>query len=92
MGQTHSLVLPCAGALVLLGAYALYTQLVRPHMRPRIAPGPASAHWFYGNMREVWADARGGLHAQLLAQHGPVVSYFGVGNVRPPLPLPMHLI
>jgi hypothetical protein len=71
--------LVAAGAVLALAIYALYTLLARP---ARIVPGPESAHWFYGNMRAAWARGPSDLQAALLAEYGPVVSYFGIGNVR----------
>lgn len=83
MGQSHSLLLS-AGVLLALVTYVLYTQVILPAMRPQIVPGPPSAHWFYGNMRETWSNQRGEMHEELLKKYGPVVSYFGLGNVRLP--------
>jgi hypothetical protein len=79
MGQTQSLVLP-AGALAVLAIYLFYTHIYAPAHLPRVAPGPASAHWFYGNMREGEPTE---LFSRLRAQYGPVVSLFGFNNVRP---------
>jgi cytochrome P450 len=80
MGQTHSLLLP-AGALLALVAYPLYTQLYLPAHGPRITPGPESEHWFYGNMRQS-PEERGEMEIRLVAEYGPVLSFFGPGNVR----------
>jgi cytochrome P450 len=78
MGQTHSLIVPL-GVLLGLVLYLVYTQLYVPASHPRIAPGPASAHWFFGNLREGEPSE---LQPRLLTEYGPVVSFFGLANVR----------
>jgi hypothetical protein len=78
MGQTHSLLLPAA-ALLALALYAAYTRIWRPTHLPRVAPGPDSQHWFFGNMRIGEASE---LFPRLRAQYGRVVSLFDVGHVR----------
>jgi hypothetical protein len=80
MGQTQSLLLPI-GALLALAAYTAYTRVWLPTHLPRVAPGPDSAHWFFGNVR---VGEPSELFPRLRAQYGRVVSLFDVGHVRPP--------
>jgi hypothetical protein len=82
MGLSYSISLPL-GALGAFVLYVAYTEAYLPTRGPRIAPGPESAHWFFGNQRQ---GEQGTLHARLVAEYGPVVSYISFGHVCP-LPL-----
>jgi hypothetical protein len=85
MGQTYPLLLPAA-ALLAIATYAAYTRIWLPTHLPRVAPGPDSAHWFFGNVR---VGEPSELFPRLRAEYGRVVSLFDVGHVRPPSrPLP----
>jgi hypothetical protein len=79
MGQAHSLVATALGALLVLALYAAYTHIYVPLRLPLIAPGPPSAHWFYGNMRDGEPSE---LYGRLHAQFGHVFTHFALANVR----------
>jgi hypothetical protein len=78
MGQVNSVTLGAAAALLLLGVYAVLFR--GPRSQLGRMPGPGRRHFFFGNMREVWADPDA--RERWVKAYGPVINVANIFNVR----------
>jgi hypothetical protein len=78
MGQVNSVTLGAAAALLLLGVYAVLFRGPRSQLGQM--PGPGHRHFFFGNMREVWADPDA--RERWVKAYGPVINVANIFNVR----------
>jgi hypothetical protein len=81
MGQISSI--PLSASLSLLaGVLCIAWNYVFRTSKLSIVPGPASSHFFYGHMREIWGNESSDLLVRWFEVYGPVVKYYGLLNVR----------
>nr|GAT54231.1 predicted protein [Mycena chlorophos] len=75
-GTTSKLLVSVGGTL---GAYVLYhlLRLVYEEFRSplRFLPGPKSAHWLFGNIREIFRAENSVLHEQWVREFGDTLQY-----------------
>ncbi|KAJ7611689.1 cytochrome P450 [Roridomyces roridus] len=68
-----------ASVASLAGAYAVYEllKLVYRELNSPLKhlPGPQSAHWFYGNMREIFKADNSVMHEKWVREFGPTLRY-----------------